>query len=84
MRNNPARTHHLEFLAELCYNTSVDGGLFKGSSHVLPVLLGGLRGDGDHVLGTKGSAHFLDEEGEVVFVCRACTASIMDVTELSA
>jgi hypothetical protein len=38
MLNNPARTHHLEFLAELCYNTSVDGGLFKGASHVLPVL----------------------------------------------
>jgi len=38
MSAGPRRKAHLEFLAELSYNTSVDGGLFKRADRVRPVL----------------------------------------------
>jgi hypothetical protein len=38
LANSSMRPHHLDFLAEITYSTSVDGGLFKGAHLVRAVL----------------------------------------------
>jgi len=52
--------------------------------HVHPVLLRGMRGNGDHLVLTKGGTHLLDQERKVVLVSRARATSIMDSPELGA